>query len=276
VRTEAAHDSSNQEDEMATWQVYLAGLGSVLTLMVATWIGSLVRRDASLVDRVWGLSFVVLALTYAVLGDGDGPRTWAMVALVSVWGLRLSVYLTWRNWGEGEDKRYQAMRRRAPGSFALKSLVTVFGLQALLAWLISLPLLAAATATEPAGLTWLDGLGVVLWLTGFVFEAGGDWQLSRFLADPANRGKVMDRGLWRYTRHPNYFGDTVLWWGYFLLALSTGAWWSALGPALMTLFIVKVSGVALTERQMSRSSREGREEYVRRTNAFFPGPPKDP
>jgi steroid 5-alpha reductase family enzyme len=276
VRTEAAHDSSNQEDEMATWQVYLAGLGSVLTLMVATWIGSLVRRDASLVDRVWGLSFVVLALTYAVLGDGDGPRTWAMVALVSVWGLRLSVYLTWRNWGEGEDKRYQAMRRRASGSFALKSLVTVFGLQALLAWLISLPLLAAATATEPAGLTWLDGLGVVLWLTGFVFEAGGDWQLSRFLADPANRGKVMDRGLWRYTRHPNYFGDTVLWWGYFLLALSTGAWWSALGPALMTLFIVKVSGVALTERQMSRSSREGREEYVRRTNAFFPGPPKDP
>ena len=259
---------------MATWQVWLAGLGSGLALMVATWLASLVRRDASLVDRVWGLAFVVLALTYALVGDGAGPRTWLMVALVSIWGLRLSVYLTWRNWGEGEDKRYQAMRRRASGSFALKSLVTVFGLQAVLAWLISLPLLAAATATEPAGLTWLDGLAVALWLVGFVFEAGGDWQLSRFLADPANRGKVMDRGLWRTTRHPNYFGDTVLWWGYFLLALATGAWWAALGPALMTLFIVKVSGVALTERQMTRSSREGHDEYVRRTNAFFPGPPK--
>ena len=261
---------------MVTWQVWLAGLGSVLALMLVTWVASLVRRDASLVDRVWGLCFVVLALTYAVLGDGDEARTWLMVALVAIWGLRLSIYLTWRNWGEGEDKRYQSMRRRASGSFALKSLITVFGLQAVLAWLISLPLLAAATAAEPAGLTWLDGLAVAVWLVGFVFEAGGDWQLSRFLADPANRGKVMDRGLWRYTRHPNYFGDTVLWWGYFLLALATGAWWAALGSALMTLFIVKVSGVALTERQMTRSSREGHDEYVRRTNAFFPGPPKEP
>ena len=261
---------------MVTWQVWLAGLGSVLALMLVTWVASLVRRDASLVDRVWGLCFVVLALTYAVLGDGDEARTWLMVALVAIWGLRLSIYLTWRNWGEGEDKRYQSMRRRASGSFALKSLVTVFGLQAVLAWLISLPLLAAATTAEPAGLTWLDGLAVAVWLVGFVFEAGGDWQLSRFLADPANRGKVMDRGLWRYTRHPNYFGDTVLWWGYFLLALATGAWWAALGSALMTLFIVKVSGVALTERQMTRSSREGHDEYVRRTNAFFPGPPKEP
>ncbi len=258
---------------MTTWQVWLAGLGSVMGLMLVTWIASVVRRDASLVDRVWGLGFVVLALTYALLGEGATLRTWLIVALVAVWGLRLSIYLTWRNWGEGEDKRYQSMRRRASGSFALKSLVTVFGLQGLLAWLISLPLLAAATAGSPSGLTWLDGLGVAVWLLGFVFEAGGDWQLSRFLADPANRGRVMDRGLWRYTRHPNYFGDTTLWWGYFLIALATGAWWAAFGSALMTFFIVKISGVAMTERSMTKSSREGHEEYVRRTNAFFPGPP---
>ena len=259
---------------MTTWQIWLTGLASALALMLVVWVASVVRRDASLVDRVWGLAFVVLALTYAVAGDGATARTWLVVVLVSIWGLRLSIYLTWRNWGEGEDKRYQAMRRRTSGSFALKSLVTVFGLQGVLAWLISLPLLAAATADAPATLTWLDGLGVAVWLVGFVFEAGGDWQLSRFLADPANRGKVMDQGLWRYTRHPNYFGDTTLWWGYFLIALATGAWWAAVGSALMTLFIVKVSGVALTERGMARSQREGHEEYVRRTNTFFPGPPK--
>jgi steroid 5-alpha reductase family enzyme len=259
---------------VATWQVWLGGLGGVLGLMTLMWVVSVVRRDASLVDRVWGLAFVVLAATYAALGDGAAPRVVLLLALVTVWGLRLSGYITWRNWGEGEDKRYQAMRRRAGGSFPVRSLVTVFWLQALLAWLISLPLLAAATAPDPPGLGWLDYLGAAVWLVGFLFEAVGDAQLQRFLADPANRGKVMDRGLWRYTRHPNYFGDTTLWWGYFLIALATGAWWAAAGSALMTLFIVKVSGVALTERNMGESSREGHEEYVRRTNAFIPGPPK--
>jgi steroid 5-alpha reductase family enzyme len=259
---------------VSVWQVWLVGLVAVMGLMLATWVASIARRDASLVDRVWGLSFVVAAGAYAWLGEGDPTRTWVTLGLVAVWGLRLSVYLTWRNWGSGEDKRYRAMRERASGSFALRSLVTVFALQGLLAWLISLPLLAAATAAGPEGLIWLDWLGIAVWLVGFVFEAGGDWQLQRFLADPANRGRVMDRGLWRYTRHPNYFGDTTVWWGYFLLALATGAWWAAAGSALMTLFIVKVSGVALTDRQMGRSAREGYEEYVRRTNAFFPGPPK--
>jgi steroid 5-alpha reductase family enzyme len=260
---------------VATWQIWLTGLGAVLVLMTVVWVVSVVRRDASLVDRVWGLAFVVAAVTYAAVADGDPARTTLVLVLVGVWGLRLSIYITWRNWGEGEDKRYQAMRRRSEGSFVVRSLVTVFWLQALLAWLISLPLLAAVTSSTPEGLMWLDYLGVAVWLVGFVFEAGGDWQLQRFLADPANRGKVMDRGLWRYTRHPNYFGDTTVWWAYFLIAMATGAWWAAIGSAVMTLFIVKVSGVALTEKNMGKSSREGHEEYVRRTNAFFPGPPKD-
>lgn len=261
---------------MAIWQVWAGGLAAVLVLMTVTWGISVVRHDASLVDRVWGLSFVVLAVVYAVLGDGAAPRTGLVLILVATWGLRLSIFITRRNWGEGEDKRYVAMREKRPESFPVTSLFTVFWLQAGLAWLISLPLLAALHRPSPETLGWLDVVAVVVWLVGFVFEAGGDWQLSRFLADPANRGKVMDRGLWRYTRHPNYFGDTTVWWAYYLLALATGAWWAAIGSALMTLFIVKVSGVALTERGMSSggSTREGYDEYVRRTNTFIPGPRK--
>lgn len=258
---------------MGTWQIWLVGLGAGLALMVATWVASLVRRDASLVDRVWGFAFVVIAWAYAVAADVWTPRTWLMLALVSIWGLRLSIYLTWRNWGHGEDPRYQAMRRKRPDTFAVRSLFTVFLLQGLLAWIISLPLLAATAYDQPEGLIWLDLVGIGVWAVGFYFEAVGDWQLTRFLADPANRGRVMDQGLWRYTRHPNYFGDTVVWWGFFLVALATGAWWTAVGSAIMSVLIVKVSGVALTDRNMARKSkREGIEEYVRRTNAFFPGP----
>ncbi|MFP4312024.1 MAG: DUF1295 domain-containing protein [Nitriliruptoraceae bacterium] len=261
---------------MAMWQVWLVGLGSVSAMMVVTWVVSLVRTDTSIVDRVWGLAFVVAAWTYALVAETLTTRAWLTLALVTIWGLRLSGYITWRNWGKGEDKRYQAMRRRNPDTFALRSLVTVFLLQAVLAWLISLPLLAAIVGTSPATLGWLDYLAVVVWLVGFVFEAGGDWQLSRFLADPSNRGTVMDRGFWRYTRHPNYFGDTVVWWSFFLLALATGAWWAAIGSLAMTFFIIKVSGVALTEKNMAEggSKREGYDEYVRRTNAFIPGPRK--
>jgi steroid 5-alpha reductase family enzyme len=261
---------------VAIWQVWAGGLAAVLVLMTLTWAVSVVRHDVSLVDRVWGLSFVVLAVVYAVLGDGAGPRTALVLFLVTVWGLRLSAYITWRNWGDGEDRRYVKMREKRPESFPVTSLYRVFWLQAGLAWLISLPLLAALHRSSPETLGVLDVLGAAVWLVGFVFEAGGDWQLSRFLRDPANRGKVMDRGFWRYTRHPNYFGDTMVWWGLFLLALATGAWWAALGSVLMTFFIVKVSGVALTDAGMSSggSTREGYDEYVRRTNAFIPGPRK--
>lgn len=262
---------------MATWQVWLWGLAAVQVLMLVVWLGSLVRRDASLVDRFWGLAFVLLAWTYVVVaGTTGGARPVLVAVLVTVWGVRLAGYITWRNWGDGEDPRYRAMRARAPETFAVRSLVTVFALQGLLAWLISLPLLAVAT--RPGDLNVLDALAIVVWVIGLVFEAGGDWQLSRFLADPANRGHVMDQGLWRYTRHPNYFGDTTVWVGYGLFALATG-WGGAyglVGSALMALFILRVSGVALTEKRMgsSGSTREGYEEYVARTNTFFPGPPR--
>lgn len=262
---------------MAAWSVWLLGLLAVQVMMVLVWVGSLVRRDASLVDRFWGAAFVVLAWTYVLFGAAEGSRPVLVAALVTIWGLRLAGYITWRNWGDGEDPRYRAMRERNPDTFPVRSLVTVFGLQGVLAWLISLPLLA--TATRPADLGLLDGLAVVVWAVGLYFEAVGDWQLSRFLADHVNRGRVMDRGLWRYTRHPNYFGDTTVWVGYGLFALATG-WGGAyglVGTALMALFIVRVSGLALTEKRMgsSGSKREGYDEYVARTNAFFPGPPRD-
>jgi steroid 5-alpha reductase family enzyme len=258
---------------MSLLRIWLVGLATGSVLMVLTWLGSVVQKDASLVDRVWGLAFVVLAWTYAVVADLWDARTWLVLALVSIWGIRLSAFITWRNWGHGEDARYAAMRRKRPETFTRRSLVTVFLLQAVLAWLISVPLLAATTIDGgPLGL--LDAVAVLLWTVGFVFEAGGDAQLSRFLADPVNRGKVMDRGLWRYTRHPNYFGDTVVWWSFLAAALAVGAWWGAFGTMMMTVLIVKVSGVALTERRMGRpgSTREGYDEYVRRTNAFIPGP----
>lgn len=258
---------------MTLWQIWLLGLGTGSALMVLTWVAAAVQTDASLVDRVWGLAFVVLAWTYAVAAGVWDARTWLVLVLVTVWGGRLSAFITWRNWGHGEDARYAAMRARRPDTFTRRSLITVFLLQAVLAWLISVPLLAA-TSIDGGALGLLDALAVVVWTVGFVFEAGGDAQLSRLLADPANRGKVMDRGLWRYTRHPNYFGDTVVWWSYLMLGLAVGAWWGALGTIMMSVLIVKVSGVALTERRMGRagSTREGHAEYVRRTNSFFPGP----
>jgi len=270
-----ANCREKEADAMELWEIWLAGLGAGLVTMTATWLASVARRDASLVDRVWGLGFVVLAGVWAYLGDGDGARTVVVVTLAAIWGLRLSGFITWRNWGHGEDKRYAAMRQRRPRTFALRSLVTVFWLQALLAAVIALPLLAATSLGAQRQLGILDAVAIAVWLVGFVFEALGDAQLSRFLADPANRGKVMDRGLWRYTRHPNYFGDATVWWAYGLFAVAAGGWWAIVGSVLMSVLIVKVSGVALTDQQMAGSKRQGFDEYVRRTNAFFPGPVKD-
>jgi steroid 5-alpha reductase family enzyme len=256
--------------DLSAW---IWGLGVIVVIAVATWLVSLVKRDASIIDPVWSLLFIAAAVAYAVTsGAPGGARRGVILVLVIVWGLRLSGFLLVRNWGEPEDKRYQAMRERTGPRFPLISLVKVFLFQGLLAWLISLPLLAAVDG-EP-GLGWLDAVGIVVWLVGFVFEAGGDWQLARFKADPANAGRVMDRGLWRYTRHPNYFGDFTQWWGYFLIGLAAGGWWAIPGPLIMSVLLLRVSGVSLLEKGLEKS-RPGYAEYVARTNAFFPGPPRN-
>ena len=249
--------------------VFLVGLAVIAAAALCTWGLSVVRHDVAIVDSLWPLMFVMAACSYAWAAPSAGPRAVWVLILVMVWGLRLSIYITVRNWGHGEDRRYQAIRARNQPHFELKSLYLIFALQALLAWVISLPLLGAILGPAPGGI--FDWAGGLLWVVGFAFEAGGDWQLARFKSDPNNQGRVMDRGFWRYTRHPNYFGDFCIWWGFYLMAASTGAWWSIIGPILMSVLLMRVSGVTLLEKDIGeRRPQYG--DYVRRTNAFFPGP----
>ena len=251
---------------------YLVGLAAAAGLMTFVWVVSLIRRDASIVDPFWSLTFIALGTTYRFASETEyGARPAVVLALLLIWGVRLSVYLFWRNAGKGEDYRYQAMRERQGAGFPARSLFTVFWLQAILAWVVSLPLLAAVDGTSALGA--FDYLGMAFWAIGISFEAAGDFQLARFKADPVNQGKVMDRGVWRYTRHPNYFGDFMVWWGFYLFALGAGGWWSVLGPLLMSVLLMRVSGAALLEKTLTKT-REGYQEYVRTTNGFFPGPKK--
>jgi steroid 5-alpha reductase family enzyme len=255
---------------MFSLSIYLQGL-IVAVAGFGTWLFSLCKHDVSIVDSLWSVMFMLLAFSDAARAGAVGSRATLILVLVTVWALRLSIYITWRNWGHGEDRRYQAIRARNEPGFAVKSLYLVFGLQALLAWIISLPLHGAILSDGALG--WGDAAGVALWLLGFVFEAGGDWQLARFKANPANQGQVLDRGLWRLTRHPNYFGDFAMWWGFYVIAVAGGAWWSFLGPLVMSTLLMRVSGVTLLEKDIG----ERRPQYadcIRRTNKFFPGPPK--
>jgi steroid 5-alpha reductase family enzyme len=256
---------------MSDLRLWLTALPVLLAAAAITWAISVPRRNVTIVDTLWPLLFVIAAVVYAAASPSVGARATLVLALVALWGGRLAVHLAWRNRGHEEDRRYRDIRRRNEPNFTLKSLYLVFGFQALLAWVISLPLAGAVAGTAPLGL--FDALGVALWCVGMVFEAGGDWQLARFKADPANAGRVMDGGLWRYTRHPNYFGDFCVWWGFFLIALGAGAWWSVAGPLLMSLLLLRVSGVTLLEKDIGER-RPAYADYVRRTNAFFPGTPR--
>ena len=256
---------------MFEWIPYFAGLGVLAAMALATWLVSIARRNVSIVDSLWSIMFIAAAMAYYFTVHEPGPRALLVLALVGVWGFRLSFYITWRNWGEGEDRRYQAIRANNEPNFAFKSLYIVFLLQAVIAWVISLPLLTAISSGAAIGL--VDMLGVGVWASGMLFEAGGDYQLARFKADPANQGRVMDRGLWRFTRHPNYFGNACIWWGFGLIALGAGSWWSLLSPLLMTILLLKVSGVSLLEQDIGER-RPGYADYVKRTNAFLPWRPR--
>ncbi len=247
---------------------FLLALTFLLALGAITWIVSLIKRDASIIDGVWSLLFVIAAVVYAFALPAMGPRTSLVFTLLLAWALRLSIYITWRNWGEPEDGRYQAIRARNQPHYAIKSLFYVFSLQATLAWIASTPLLGAIAS--PAPLNLLDAIGAALAAAGIAYETLADWQLARFKADPTHRGQVMDRGLWRHSRHPNYFGEFCVWWGFFLIALAAGAWWSVVGPLLISFLLLKVSGVRLLEQNISER-RPAYRDYIARTNAFFPG-----
>jgi steroid 5-alpha reductase family enzyme len=250
--------------------VMSASAGGLLALMVAAWLASIALRDVSIVDAVWGLGFVLVAWIAFAVGDGDAARRTLVAVLVSVWGVRLAGYIVRRKLRTpGEDARYTKWRE-ASNHFVAVSLVTVFLFQGLLVWVVSLALQGNASSSD--GLGALDLAGVALWAVGLFFEAVGDAQLARFKADPRNRGTVMDRGLWRWTRHPNYFGDFCVWWGFGLIALGAGAWWGLIGPVVMTVLLTRVSGKDHLERHMS--DRPGYREYVQRTSGFVPLPPR--
>jgi steroid 5-alpha reductase family enzyme len=243
----------------------------LLAAATLTWLLSLPMRNVAIVDSLWSLMLFAAGVVYALGADPRAPRLAFVLWLLALWALRLSGYITARGMGKGEDARYQAIRARNEPHFKWKSLYLVFWLQALLAWVISLPLLGAFASNQPVGM--LDYAGILLWVVGFLFEAGGDWQLARFKRDPANAGAVMNRGFWRYTRHPNYFGEFCIWWGFFLISLSAGAWWSVPGSLLITFLLLRVSGVTLLEKDIG-NRRPQYADYVLKTNAFFPGPPR--
>jgi steroid 5-alpha reductase family enzyme len=254
-------------------QTLLIALLGLLLGTLLLWCLSLARRDASIIDPFWGAGFV-LTVWFAVGWNWPVSQRGLLLAwLTTIWGIRLSGFLLWRNWGTGEDRRYVAMRQRHGPHFWWISLFTVFLLQGVILWFVALPIQVstAMLALDPLG--WLDATGASIWCVGMFFEAVGDYQLARFKTDGKNSGRVMDRGLWRYTRHPNYFGDFCVWWGIYLIAAAGGAWWTIASPLLMSLLLMRVSGVTLLESTIV----ERRPEYAAyqaRTSSFFPRPPK--
>lgn len=259
----------------------LVGLAVALALAMPTWGVSVLRRDASLADRIWPWLIAGPGVAYAAHFSWSGsPLAWGLLAVLLAWALRLSLYLTWRNWGHGEDRRYQAMRQARGPAFVWQSAYVVFGLQAVIAWLVSFPLLVFFASGTEGGAGGAPGtafaaVGGALAVFGVVFSAVADWQLARFLRRRAP-GAVLDHGLWAWSRHPNYFGEACLWWGLWLMALGAAgvaAWWTVLSPLLMTWLLLKVSGVVLLEQGMAER-RPAYRDYMARTSAFVPRPPR--
>lgn len=239
-------------------------------LLVTFFIGERIGRH-NIVDVAWGTAFAVVSVASAVLGAGDPARRWLLAALTCVWGLRLAAYLGIRSRGHGEDPRYQALLAKSGRSRVVAVLTRIYLLQGVLIWFVSLPV--QLSATLPQSLSWWAAVGVALWLLGLTFEAVGDAQLRAFKKRPENRGTIMRDGLWRYTRHPNYFGDACLWWGLYLLALTGGPeiLLTVGSPIVMSILLIRVSGKSLLEQHMA--SRPGYADYVRCTSGFIPRRP---
>jgi len=254
--------------------VFGLNLTAVILMMILGWFLSLILKNVTVVDSLWGLGFVLIAWLTFFLTDGFLGRRLLIALLVTVWGLRLSIYLSRRNWGKGEDPRYGSWREKSGKHFWIVSLFKVFLLQSVFLWAISISIQYGMASKTPEIITWLDMCGLFLWLVGFIFEAVGDRQLAAFKSNPANKGKVMDRGLWAYTRHPNYFGECLMWWGIFLIAFSTpNSWWTVLSPLIITAVLLKMTGIPLTEKTIV-AHRPGYKEYIQRTPAFIPWFPK--
>jgi steroid 5-alpha reductase family enzyme len=254
------------------WIGLLSSAGAVLVLFGLVFALSVVRDRHDLVDTLWGLGFAVVAVTTFAIADGDLATRLLLTVLTVVWGVRLAVHIGLRNRGKPEDRRYTEIRAKAARWPNLRLARVVYLTQAAVLYVVSLPVQIGQYGSGAP--TWLLAVGTVVWLVGFTFESIGDWQLRRFAADPANRGRVLDTGLWRYTRHPNYFGDATVWWGLYLLACGTWAGAATLpAPLLMTFVLAKGTGKPLTEKHLT-GTRPGYAEYVRRTSGFVPLPPR--
>jgi steroid 5-alpha reductase family enzyme len=259
---------------MSFLHVYLQGFLIIMLIMTLLWVVSVIIKNVSIVDLFWGLGFVFVSIFYFLNTDGYSTRKIILILLVTIWGLRLSIYLAWRNIGKGEDFRYRQFRKKyGEKRYWWISFFQTFLLQGILMWLISVPLLAAQYYNLNNSLGILDYVGIILWIIGLFFETTGDIQLARFKADPANKGKVLNTGLWRFTRHPNYFGDSAVWWGYGFICLASGSYLPVLGSVLMTALIIKVSGVALLEKSLTDQKPQYK-EYIEKTSAFLPWFPK--
>ncbi len=255
--------------------LWLEGFAVVLLFMSIIWVWSVRLGNAGIVDPFWGLGFVLVVVFYALNIPLRHLHQWLVMVLVSLWGLRLFIYLFLRNYGKEEDYRYRQFRANyGIHRYWWVSFFQVFMLQGVLLAFISVTLLGGmyGHSVAPNSALWMV-LGVLLWLIGFLFETVGDYQMAQFKKDPLSKGKVMDKGLWRYTRHPNYFGDTMVWWGYACFAIYNGLYLTIAGSLVMTFLIVKISGVAMLEKNLI-TRRQGYEEYMMKTSAFFPWMPK--
>jgi len=246
----------------------------IICCVTLLWVISIFIKDVSIIDLFWGTGFVIVNAYYMLMSDDMSLRKLILVVLVTIWGLRLSIYLSIRNIGKGEDARYKEFRRNyGEKRYWWFSFFQVFLLQAILMMIVSLPLLGIATGNSSEGLIFIDYIAILFWIIGISFEAGGDYQLYCFKLDKSNKGKVLNTGFWKYTRHPNYFGDTMVWWAYALFSIASGSYWHIIGSVVMTLLIIKVSGVALLEKSLNETKPQYR-EYIEKTNSFFPWFPK--
>jgi steroid 5-alpha reductase family enzyme len=246
---------------------------AVFLYMTVVFVLALARKDNSIVDVAWGIGFILVAMLTFFLEKGYTARQVLASLLVFVWGMRLATHIFIRNRGRGEDFRYAQWRRDWGKWFIPRSFLQIFMLQGILLLVIAYPVMLV-NYSQGRGISFLDVLGAAVWLLGFFFESVGDFQLLRFKRKPENKGKIMAQGLWRYTRHPNYFGEAAMWWGVFLIALSVRNGWTALvSPALITFLLLRVSGVIMLEKKYVGSKEY--EEYARRTSAFVPWFPRE-
>jgi steroid 5-alpha reductase family enzyme len=251
---------------------YTAAAVVIFFYMSCVFLLALVLKDNSIVDIAYGVAFITAAVAVAICCGEVHPRQTLLLFIVSVWGLRLAGHLMLRKHGKGEDFRYRKWREQWGSTFIIRSFIQIYMLQGVVILVIASPFIMAMVAPgRPLG--FLDFIGTFIWFTGLTFEAAGDWQLTRFKADPANRGKVMTTGLWRYTRHPNYFGEAVLWWGVYLVALgSPGTWWTFISPLTIDFLLLKVSGIPMLEKRYEGDPEF--EDYRRRTSPLIPWFPR--